>query len=258
MNEKSTQLMPLLTLLALTGCLAATDHQDASLKTLVVSPSSLSFTAGNHEYVVAVPLGTQAVTVEPTANDPAASIAVADDGATPVLVSSGESLKVKPPRTGATSRIAISVTSNGGLAHQTYTVDLSLDSDHDASLFGLSPSAGTLSPPFDPATRRYTLTSPFGSPSLTVTPTATSARARVTVAQDTGAPTVVASGTSSPRLSVPPVGMTSAVVIGVTAPDGVTVGSYALTLRSSPGDAGIGSSTPAECGDGMLRRLGGV
>jgi fibro-slime domain-containing protein len=255
-RQKPAHAVALGILLVLTGCAPATDHHDASLKALAVRPGSLPFTSQVHQYAVAVPTGTDAVAVTPTANDPAASIAVSVDGAAPVVVASGASQEVKAPATGATSRIAIKVSSQDGLAHQTYSIVLSRDSSNDASLTSLSLSAGTASPAFDPATMSYTVTSPFGVASLLVTPTAAAVGARITVAQDAAAPTVVASGTPSPPLSVPPVGQTSAVAIAVTAPDGATVRSYELTLRSSGDDGCQAPCDPtAVCGDGRLAEL---
>jgi pectin methylesterase-like acyl-CoA thioesterase len=102
----------------------------------------------------------------------------------------------------------------------------------DATLGALSFSAGTLNPsPFVPGTTSYFLSVPFGTPSVTVTASASDPRTRsITVAQDSGEPVQVASGSASPALAVPAIGARSVVKVVVTAEDGRTTKTYGFVV----------------------------
>ena len=52
----------------------------------------------------------------------------------------------------------------------------------DATLASLVPSAGTLDPAFDPATAAYDIAVDNATDSITLTPTATDSKAKITVA----------------------------------------------------------------------------
>ena len=101
----------------------------------------------------------------------------------------------------------------------------------DASLAALAPSAGALTPPFSGATSRYQLTVPAGTDTVTfVATTKDPYVSAITVAQDGGAPAAVASGAASQPLPVPAEGSTSSIAVKVTAQDGRTQRTYAVTL----------------------------
>jgi pectin methylesterase-like acyl-CoA thioesterase len=101
----------------------------------------------------------------------------------------------------------------------------------DASLRALSLSAGTLNPtPFTPETTSYFLVLPYGTPSFTVTPTATDPAATIAVKQDTAAGGGVASGAASAALATPAIGARSVVTVTVTAADGRTTRTYGLLV----------------------------
>lgn len=101
----------------------------------------------------------------------------------------------------------------------------------DASLGALASSAGTLNPtPFTPETTSYVLVLPHGTPSFTVTPTATDPAATIAVKQDTADGAAVASGEASAALATPAVGARSVVTVTVTAADGKTTQTYGLLV----------------------------
>ena len=101
----------------------------------------------------------------------------------------------------------------------------------DASLSALAPSAGALSPAFAAGTTIYTLTVPFGTDTITLAATPRDPHAfAITVSKDGGAPAAVAIGEASPPLDVPALGSTSSLTVKVTAEDGRTQRTYALTL----------------------------
>ncbi|MDQ2769949.1 MAG: fibronectin type III domain-containing protein [Bacteroidota bacterium] len=95
----------------------------------------------------------------------------------------------------------------------------------DAQLASLVPSTGVLSPAFAPATLAYTLYVAAGTPTYTLTPTASNGYTSITI---NGA--AVASGTASASLSV---GGTATVVL--TSEDGNTTATYTVQAVVAPG-----------------------
>ncbi len=206
-----------------------TSPADASLSSLTASSGGLSpaFSSDTHSYTLALPPGSGSVILTPIATNPSVqSIAVSQDGGTP-------SSAVAPPGPGLTSIVTITVTAQDGSTTETYTVALKSAST-DATLASIALSAGSLSPAFAAGTRAYTATVPHGTASVTVTPTAAdSGVSSISVSQDGGAKQTIASGTASSALTVPAVGSTSVVSIVVTAKDGLTTGTYAITLKQA-------------------------
>jgi autotransporter-associated beta strand protein len=96
-------------------------------------------------------------------------------------------------------------------------------SSNNANLATLVTSAGTFAPIFDAATLSYSVTVPFGTNSVTVTPTVAQANATVKVNGSS-----VASGTASAAIAIGS-GTTTANVL-VTAQDGVTTRNYTLSV----------------------------
>jgi len=96
-----------------------------------------------------------------------------------------------------------------------------------ATLAGLAPSSGTLSPTFAAATTSYTASVPNATTSITVTPTVTDATATIKVNG-----TTVASGAASGAIALA-VG-TNAITAVVTAQDGTTTSTYTVTVTRPP------------------------
>ena len=110
--------------------------------------------------------------------------------------------------------------------------------DNNASLRSLQVNTDTgvagLSPAFTPGITSYTATLPFRIQTLTITPTVNATRVQaVAVAQDGGAPVVVASGRAV-SLALPAPGATSRVTVQVTAEDGTTATTYTVALTRQP------------------------
>lgn len=96
--------------------------------------------------------------------------------------------------------------------------------DDDATLVGLVPSVGTLSPEFSSDTTDYEVNVDLSVPGFSVTPTASDIGATIRV---NGA--LVASGTPSPSIALNP--GPNPVTVAVTAQDGVTVRTYTLVAN---------------------------
>jgi gliding motility-associated-like protein len=103
---------------------------------------------------------------------------------------------------------------------------------NDAGLANLTLSAGTLTPAFATGTTSYTASVSNATTSVTVTPVATDTGAGVKVNG-----TTVASGTASGSISL--VVGDNTITAEVTAEDGVTIGTYTLTVNRASGGLGV-------------------
>lgn len=209
---------------------------DASLASLAVSAGSLSpdFASATTAYSLAVPYGTTQLRVTPTATSPDISaLTVAQGGGAAQPVASGSPSQVLTiPAVGSSSTVTVQVTAQDGITVRAYTLALTQTAPStDAALASLAASAGALSPAFASGTTAYSLQVPWGTATVTLTPAARSALTQaITVAQDAGAPATVASGSASAALAVPALGTSSTVSVEVTAQDGTTKTTYAVTL----------------------------
>lgn len=204
---------------------------DTTLTSLSPSIGTLSpaFSSDTRQYTLTVPYGTGAVRLTPVAHDAhALSVAVGQDKLALFAIESGApSAALAVPAFGASSKVTVRVTAQDG-ADGDYVVTLAQSAklSADATLSSLSPSQGTLTPPFDPSLYTYVLSVPNGTDSLSVTAAQHDAAAQsVTVTQDSAA-------VDGP-LAIPAVGVTSLVDVQVTAQDG-TVATYAITLTQAP------------------------
>jgi lysophospholipase L1-like esterase len=121
----------------------------------------------------------------------------------------------------------------------------------DATLTSLSASAGSLTPSFDPKVTSYTLAVPNGTTEVTMTATATDAKATIKV-NDIAVP----SGKASGPISVPEVGNTIDIAIRVTAARSESK-TYSITIkqRSKPfAIYTIGDSTMANYAEDSDKR----
>ena len=222
-------------------------NTEASLSSLVVSAGELSpaFASGTLSYSLTAPSGTASLTVTPTAIDAhAKSITISQDNGAPAEVASGHaSVALMVPEFGsfAPSTVTITVTAQDGTTSKSYILNLTRRGSSDASLSSLVVGAGELSPAFASGTLSYSVTVPFRTDSLTVTPTATDAHVKsIAVKQDTGSPVEVASGHASGALTVPVLGNSSTINLVVTAEDGRTTQTYKVALtRANAKDASL-------------------
>ena len=107
----------------------------------------------------------------------------------------------------------------------------------DATLSGLTLSAGTLDPAFDSATTTYTVAVANSVASVTVTPTATNA----------GATIAVNGGIATTAIDLPPTGTAVPIAIVVTAADTATRMTYTVTATRA-----MATTTPAAALAGTL------
>ncbi|MEI7911327.1 MAG: cadherin-like beta sandwich domain-containing protein, partial [Verrucomicrobiota bacterium] len=110
------------------------------------------------------------------------------------------------------------------------------------SLAGLTLNPGRLDMEFAPGTTTYTVRVPHGTPSVSVTPTASNRYATLTVND-----VALASGSTSPAIYLSPGNMT--IAIKITAQDGVSTATYTLTIKDDSTLSGLalgaGSLVPA-------------
>ncbi|MEL7719561.1 cadherin-like beta sandwich domain-containing protein [Citromicrobium bathyomarinum] len=206
-----------------TGGYAYLGSSDATLSSLSVSEGTLSpaFDPAQTGYTVAVGEAVATIALTPTAADAGATITVAGaavasaQASGPVALSAGQ------------NAIVVEVTAPDGTTRQ-YTVTVTRAPSSDATLAGLSVSAGTLTPAFDPAQGNYTVRVANDVDTITVTPTAAGVGATITV---NGIAT--ASGSASAPISI--VVGTTPVTIRVTAANGASrVYSVPVTRAAPP------------------------
>ena len=206
--------------LAITA-LPLSGNSDLSSLTLGAGTLSPEFAASTTSYTASVTNAVTSLTVTPTVADPTATVQV--NGAD---VTSGSSSAAIPLSVG-TNTITVLVTAQDGTTTSTYTVIVTRAPSAVSTLSGLVPSSGTLSPSFATATTSYTASATNVATSITVMPTVTDATATVTVNG-----TTVASGTHS--AAIPLAVGTNTITVLVTAQDGTTTSTYAITLDNSP------------------------
>lgn len=220
--------------------LTLSGNDDATLQSLTPSAGTLSpaFASATTEYTLAMATGALAVKLTPVANNSSVrAIILTQDGGAPAIVASGaSSLSLSVPAVGSTSVVAIKVIAQDGVSTVTYTVQIRQNASTDAALSALTISAGTLSPSFAGGTASYSDVVPWGTASVTITPTAHAAVVHsIQVSQDGAAVGTIASGAGSPAITVPAVGVTSTVTVVVTAQDGVTQETYTIALSQKSG-----------------------
>lgn len=196
---------------------------DADLTQLLPSEGTLTpaFDPGVLTYSIFLANDATEITLAPTASEPNATITV--NG---TIVPSGAASAPVFLAVGSTT-IDIVVTAQDGTT-KTYQVNVTRAAASSADLTGLVPSAGTLSPAFNPTTFAYDLSLGNAVDSITLTPTAADAAASITVNGS-----AVASGTTSAPLPLSE--GTNQFSVVVMAQDGVTTRSYTVNVvRSKP------------------------
>ncbi len=215
------------------GC-GSPASRDASLASLAVSSGVLNpdFASDVTTYRLVVPFETTSLNVTPTAGQANATLRVSQDGGSALRVANGtNSAALTVPDVGSSSLVRVQVTAEAGSTTRTYDVVVTRAASSTASLSALTASAAELTPGFSPAVTSYSLTVPFSTSRLTLTPTAADSGATITVTQDQAQAVAVASGNESDDLMVPPVGAVSLVRVRVTAQDATTSREYSLLVR---------------------------
>ena len=195
---------------------------DATLSSLMASNGALSpgFSPATTTYATPdVSSNTNSITITPITTDPNATVTINGNAAingSPYLASSlafGNNV------------ILVVVTAQDGIISQTYALNVNRLKSTDATLSSLVVSNGALSPGFSPATTTYaTPDVSSNTNSITITPTVNNPNATVTVNGN-----VVASGASYTFTGLA-FGI-NALLINVTAQDGVTTQAYTLTVN---------------------------
>ncbi|HEU4963602.1 MAG TPA: cadherin-like beta sandwich domain-containing protein [Bacilli bacterium] len=194
---------------------------NANLSNLVLSGVALnpSFTSGNPTYTASVDSTVRTVEVIPTVEDSNSTFTVSANG-TPVADVSGYLVDLAA---GVTS-IAVKVTAQDGVTHQTYTVTVSRTASTNALLSNLVLGGVSLDSSFTSADFDYAASVGNAMTSVEVTPTVADSRATVAVAVG-GTPVTDASGYQVPLR----VG-DNAITVVVTAEDGSTQETYTVTV----------------------------
>jgi hypothetical protein len=193
---------------------------DASLASLNLSGITLNpaFAAGTTNYTATVPFLTTSTNLAATTTHSSA------------VVTSGTGLRNLVVGANA---LNVLVTAEDGNT-LTYTVTVTRDpASTNASLAGLTLSAGTLTPAFASGTLSYSATVAANVTSVTVTPTVQQANATLTIQG-----TTIASGVGR---VVSLVTGDNTIPIVVTAQDGTTIRSYSLTVRRRSAVADLAS-----------------
>jgi hypothetical protein len=203
--------------IALSGTVSSSN---ANLSSLVLSAGTLTpaFASATTSYTASVPNSVTSVTVTPTSAHNGAVVQVNN-----VTISSGTPSGALALSVG-NNIITTVVTAEDGIATQTYTVTINRAPSANANLAGLSISAGVLSPAFSAATTSYSSDTFLSTDSTTVTPTVADNTAVVRVNGQ-----IVASGTPGSAISLNP--GSNVISVEVTAQDGTTIKTYALTVN---------------------------
>lgn len=134
------------------------------------------------------------------------------------------------PNTSYYYRVRADKTSTTGQGGNSSTITAStLALSTDATLSALTSTAGTFSPVFNPATTAYSITVPNVTNAITVTPTVNDPHATVQVEINGGGYSTATSGSPTSALNLNTGSNT--INIKVTAEDGSTTKTYALTIN---------------------------
>lgn len=190
----------------------------SSLSNLTPSSGSLSpnFGSATYSYSMTVGYAISSIKFTPTLTSSVSSVTVAGAAVTSGQQSSSQSLSV------GSNSIDVVVTAEDGTTTRTYTVTITRKSN-DATLSGLSTSAGTWGSTFSSGTSTYSVSLANSDTGLTFTPTINHSGASIRWAS-----TVIASGSASSSISLD-AGETRTISIDVTAEDGNTL-TYSLTV----------------------------
>ncbi|MDF3004410.1 MAG: Cadherin-like beta sandwich domain protein [Oscillospiraceae bacterium] len=192
--------------------LSVTDQDGSAVEKFSFNPEQL-------EYEFTVPYLTEKLILTPVVNDELSSVTV--DGS--AISASRPSYTTKTLTAGTPQTITVVVTAEN-FTTRTYTIKVTREKPStEARLSSLKVDSLTLKPKFNPNTLKYTLTIPEGTVGMTVTPTAVSQYATITV-NEVG----VKSGTASQKIT--PTDASSKVNIVVTAQDGKTQKTYILSV----------------------------
>jgi LPXTG-site transpeptidase (sortase) family protein len=216
-------------------------NRDLSALTLTVPTTSLNttFAPGTTGYTATVNNYFSSINATPTLADSLATLQSRVNSTSFTAQTSGAS-KTFALNVGDNT-IDFLVTAENG-SPQTYTVTVTRQpASNDASLSGLTLSAGTLSPSFASGTTSgYTASALYAVTSLNITPACSDAYAIVQVQNNSGGYTSATCGSAK---SIPLTVGSNAIDIKVTAQDGTTIKTYSLTFTRAPASTNNNLST---------------
>src|SRR5438552_5824084 len=134
-------------LLSVAACSGSEPATAPELGVITLSAGAINpaFDPAIHEYSAVIPSGTLNLTVTPSAGAGLA-VTISQDGGPAAQVASGTaSAPLAVPARGSLS--VITVVASRGNVTATYTIHLAQADDNDATLSGLTVTAGTLNPP---------------------------------------------------------------------------------------------------------------
>ncbi|MBJ7427349.1 MAG: cadherin-like beta sandwich domain-containing protein, partial [Bacteroidia bacterium] len=200
-----------------------------NLSNLSISSGTLSpaFAAATTAYNASVSNATSSITVTPTLLNTSSTIQARVNGGSYTTVASGAASGSLSLNVG-NNTVDVRVTARDGTTTQTYTVTVTRAASSNADLSALTLSAGTLSPTFANGTTTYTASVNNATNSITVSPTRNQANATIQARVNGGTYSSVTSGSPSSALSLN-VGSNTINVL-VTAQDGTTTQTYAITV----------------------------
>ena len=202
---------------------------NSGLASLTITSRALSpaFDFATTSYNTTVPNGTASTTVTAGTAKVGSRIEVRANFGPFVTLPSGAASAALPLNVGANTIDLRIIGDDGAVAASyTLTVTRAAPAPADASLTALTTGAGPLSPAFHPGILFYQVTVDSSVTATTVTPVAAQAGATIQVRANGGAFATVASGTTSPALTLKP--GQNVLETKVTAPNGTGVQSYSI------------------------------
>ena len=209
---------------------AAAASTDATLSGLTLSAGTLDpvFASATTAYSASVGNAEDEVTVTPVVTHRGATVEYLDGSDTALADADTDKDGHQVALEVGETVVKVNVTAEDGSTTKTYTLTLTRVSA-DATLSGLSLSAGTLDPPFDAATTSYTASVIFSEDEITVTPEASDPGATVEYlgASDTA---LADADTDKDGHQVDLGTGANTIKVKVTAEDGSTTKTYTVTV----------------------------
>ena len=218
---------------------------DATLSGLAISPGTLNetFAPATGNYTATVGSGVSRITVTPTKSNSNASVAYFDGSDEPLTdADTGTTTTFEVDLSTGVNVVKVKVTAGDATTARTYTLTITRPAT-DATLSGLAISPGTLNETFAPETGNYTATVGGGVSRITVTPTKNDSNASVAYFDGSDEPLTDADTGSANTFEVDLATGANVVKVRVTAQDGQTVKTYALTITRPSTDATLSNLT---------------
>ncbi len=205
---------------------------NADLDDMILEPGNLHppFESGVTDYNVAVSSNVEETDVTALLSDENASFTINGDPE-----ESGIPRTVSLEAPGSTKTININVTAANGVSNQTYTVEFYRSEEilsDNSDLSDLTVAPGSLDPVFDSGTLEYSVTVQENDDTIDITPTLDDVNAIVEIDG------IRAHSGSPETVSLNPAGSDTTVEVAVTAEDGESTKTYAITVSrpSMPSD----------------------